>query len=380
MATTKSPRYLPRFMWVAVVLTILGLAVGDRVSVGSAARLLFSMLKNDQDALFATRRGWVSEAYRGEQELLQSAFTDPLIPATHIHPPITSLQGIYDANRSLMLPVNQFFEAYDQLEIIDAALLVLDQGATHVLQVTYTLAGTRYDAYAYAVGAPTAGVGAALVIPGSGWNQSSAIYKNDPANYHFGILETLGEAFEKFILIKPNEDCLAFHNGQAKLNEDFFLNWLLGMGASYSAHYITHSLALTKYLQQHYATVVVAGLSQGGAATLLNALQSHPQVAIIASGFSVVNAWVKGAGYNQILIPGLQQRWTNEAIRARMQGLPTRFLFTYGQEETSTYKMEAYERLTCRYFAALPNVECGIHEYGHIFPVEIMRQFLSRER
>jgi hypothetical protein len=128
-----------------------------------------------------------------------------------------------------------------------------------------------------------------------------------------------------------------------------------------------------------YDKVVVAGLSQGGAATLLNALQSHPQVAIIASGFSVVNAWVKGAGYNQILIPGLQQRWTNEAMRARMQEIPTRFLFTYGQEETSTYKMEAYERLTCRYFAALPNVECGIHANGHIFPVEIMRQFLSRE-
>ena len=357
---------------------VLGLSCGLSVGVGSAPRLPFAILKKVHGTLFAPPPGWASDAYRGEQELLQFAFTDPLIPGTQIHPPITSLEGIYEANKSLMLPVKQFFEAYDHLDVLDAALLVLDQGATHVLKVTYKLAGTRYDTYAYAVGAPTAGSGAALVIPGSGLNQSSAIYKNDPTNYHFGIIEALGKTLEKFILIKPNEDCLAFHDGQAKFNEDFFLNWLLGMGASYSAHYITNSLALTKYLQQHYDKVVVAGLSQGGAATLLNALQSRPQVAIIASGFSVVNAWVKWAGYNQILIPGLQQRWTNEAMRARMQGLPTRFLFTYGQEETATYKMEAYERLTCRYFSALPNVECGIHEDGHIFPVDIIQQFLSR--
>ena len=49
--------------------------------------------------------------------------------------------------------------------------------------------------------------------------------------------------------------------------------------------------------------------------------------------------------------PSLQQRWTDERLlRARMQELPTRFLFTYGQEEMSTYKMEAYERLTMALF------------------------------
>ena len=379
MSTTKSHRYLSRLICVAVVMSVLGLSFGYSVGVGSYQGLPFSVLKNVQDALFATRIGWASDDYRGEQELLQFAFTDPLIQDTQIYAPITSLDDIYEANRSLMLPVKQFFGAYDHLEVIDAALLVLDQGATHVLKVTYELAGIQYYAYAYAVGAPKSGSGAALVIPGSGFNQSSAIYKNDPSNYHFGVIEALGDSLEKFILIKPNEDCLAFHDGRSKLNQDFFINWLLNMEASYSAHYITNSLAITKYLQKQYDKVVVAGLSQGGGAALLNALQSQPYAAIIASGFSVVDARVKWSGHNQIIIPGLQQRLNIDNIRARMRLLPTRFLFTYGKDENGTYKMEAHERLTCTYLSALQNVECGIHEYGHIFPVDIIQEFLSRK-
>ena len=110
---------------------------------------------------------------------------------------------------------------------------------------------------------------AALIIPGSGINQSSRIYGNDPSNYHFGIMEALGSSFNKYVLIKPNEDCLAFHNGRQKLNNGFIINWLLDHEAFYSAHYITSSLAITKFLQDKYDKVVVAGLSQGGAAALL---------------------------------------------------------------------------------------------------------------
>lgn len=273
--------------------------------------------------------------------------------------------------------MERFFDAYDHLDVIDAVFLDLNQGATQVLKITYELAGNQYEAYAYAVDASKSGDGAALVIPGSGLNQSSAIYKNDPSNYHFGILEALGPSLEKFIFIKPNEDCLAFHDDESKLNYDFIVNWLLDQGASYSAHYIVSSLAITKHLQSQYDRVVVAGLSQVGAAALLNSLQSQPYVAIIASGFSVLNARVMWADHNQIIIPGLQQRLSVDDIRSRIRALPTSFLFTYGKEETGTYKIEAEEHLTCEYLSTLQNVECRIHEYGHIFPVDIIREFLS---
>ena len=78
----------------------------------------------------------------------------------------------------------------------------------------------------------------------------------------------------------------------AKLNQNFYLNWFLSMGP-YSPHYITQSLALTKYL---HSTTTKWSPASLGEQRLLRALQSAPQVAIIASGFLVVNAWVKGRG------------------------------------------------------------------------------------
>lgn len=381
MPRTESHRNSSRliYVYVTVVVTALGLSFGYGVAVGLYHWPPFSALRNAKGKLFGSRTEAASNDYRGEKEILQFAFTDPLVPGERVRPPITSLDGIYEANRSLMLPADQFFEAYDHLKTIAAARLDLDYGATQVLNVSYELAGTQYDAYAYAVDGPRSSQAAALIIPGSGLNQSSAIYRNDPANYQFGIIEALGPSLEKFVLIKPNEDCLAFHDGRSKLNEKFVVNWLINRGASYSADYITNSLAITKYLREHYDKVAVAGLSQGGGAVLLNSLQSHPDVAIVASGFSVINDHVSGAGHDQIIIPGLRLKLGVEQVRSRMRELPTMFLFTYGKGEKGNYKIEAHERPTCEYLSALQNVECEIHDYGHIFPKDIIREFLSRK-
>jgi len=322
-----------RLICIAVALMGLGLAFGYGVGVGFYRWSPFAALKSAQDAVVGA---WIRRALDDEKEVLRFAFTDPLIEGDQIHGPITSLNRIYEANRSMMLPVERFFDAYDHLEVIDAAGLVLDRGATYVLQVIYELGGTQYDAYAYAANTPESGYVAALIIPGSGLNQSSAIYKNDSSNYQFGIVEALGPCVDKFVLIKPNEDCLAFHDGKAKLSQGFFINWLLNMGGSYSAQYITNSLAITKYLRNRYKKVVVAGLSQGGAAALLNSLQSQPHAAIIASGFSV-NARDIGVDHDRIIIPRLWQRLNVEGIRSRMQILATSFLFTYGKSETGVY-------------------------------------------
>lgn len=185
-------------------------------------------------------------------------------------------------------------------------------------------------------------------------------------------------SLDKFVLIKPNEDCLAIHNGIAKLDRLFYIDWLLNQGASYSALYIAHSLAITKYLQEKYDKVLVAGLSQGGFAALLNALQSRPTAAIIASGFSIIDEKVQLANYEAIIIPGLDKKFSTDEIRSSIQRLPTtNFLFTYGKREEGTYKIEAEERLTCNYLSSLKNVECEIHNGGHVFPQDSIRRFLS---
>jgi len=321
-----------------------------------------------------------SNDHRGEEEILRSAFTDSLMPGEQIYPPISSLDGIYEANKSLMLPVEHFFDAYDKLEILNTSQLVLDQGSTKVLKLTYKLAGRQYHACAYCPDDSRGAKVAALIIPGSGLNVSSPIYKKDRSSYCFGIIPALGNSSHNYVLIKPNEDCLAFHNGKKKLHLNYFVNWLLEHGSSYSAYYIAGSLAVTKYLQQRYDKVILAGLSQGGRAALLSSLQSQPDAAIIASGFTIIRQKVQAAGHNQIIIPGLRSRFGFDVIRSRIQQSPTRYLFTYGRKEQGTYKMEAEERLTEKFLSACPNVECKSHPGGHVFPTEIIREFLGKHR
>ena len=311
-----------------------------------------------------------------EQEILQHAFSDPIIENEMLYPALTSLDCIYEANATLLMPVEHFFTAYDSLQIQDVETLTLDGGATHLLHVTYTLGGATYHGHAYAPAAPDTGQPASLTIPGSGLNCSEPIYRKDPASYHDGILDALGDGLTNYVFIKPNEDCLAFHNGEGKIDVNFYVNWFLNNAASYSATYIVSAMAITKYLQGRHDKVVVTGLSQGGGAALLTSLQSRPTAAVIASGFSVIMERIHWSGHNQIIIPGIGQAYSNESVRKQIEASPTQFLFTYGKAESYIYRMEAEEGLSCDFLAECPNVRCESHDEGHIFHVAITSDFL----
>ena len=368
MTESKRPTsVLNRAVRVAVLLGAVCLSFSYGIAVGRYQWPPYGMLKEMYNGLDGA-----PTVYGADHELLRLAFSDPLIPGEHIHPPITSLDGIHDANRSLLTPVDRFFDAYDRLVLIGATHLMLDGGVTRVLKVTYELHGTRYDAHAYAARGSASDPAAMLIIPGSGLNRSSAL-KDDAT-----MLRQFGQSLTQYILIKPNEDVLAFHDGKSKLNKDFYLNWLLDNGGSYSAHYIVNSMALTKYLKRHHATLILAGFSQGGGAVLLNALQSNPDAAIVMNGFSILQARVTWAGHDQIIIPGLAQKLSVPDIRLRMQSSATKFFFSYGKNDVGTYNIEAHQRLTCDYLSDLPNVECAIHASGHSPPGNLVHAFLDR--
>jgi hypothetical protein len=361
--------------WIAaaVVLTALVFfALG--ISVGLYHWPPFSTLKHVQDA---TVDAWKRRTLSGPQRLMDAAFTDPLPDGEQVYPPVTTPDGIRHAQQSMLLPVDRFYTAYDSMELLGAERLTLDRGKTQLCKVAYRLAGRDYEAFAYVANAAASQRTAVLVIPGTGLNQSSAIYGRDRSNYQADVMKACGPSSAVFVFIKPNEDCVAIHSAGRKLNQGFFLNWLLSAGGSYSAHYIANSLAVTRYLQDQYPTVAVVGLSQGGYAALLNALQSQPDLAVIASAYSV-GMQDMPSRHDQILIPGLRLRLTDEVIRARMRASRTRFLFTYGTRELGQYGLEATQHRTCEYFAGLANVECRSHEQGHTYPVNLVREFLAQ--
>ena len=362
---------------VRLVLGLMALLVLFVYGVGVGAYhwppfLLLKIIKDSTvDEVRSARAG-----YRGDDELLRFGFTDPLILGEQIYPPLTSLDDVYKANEALMIPVEEFFDAYANLKIMGASYRKLNESDNTVLEVSFKLASRTYSAYAYSPKKQARHDRAALIIPGSGLNQSLAIHNNKSSNYQFGINDSLGNTFEKYTLIKPNEDSLAFHDNKQKLSYIFITNWLLNRTGSYSVTYIVDSLAITKYLNSEYDEVVVAGLSQGGEAALLNALQSEPDAAIIASGFSIIKNQVNRSGHEQIIIPGLYANLSFATIRSRIQKSPTNFLFTYGAKEVGTYKIEAEERRTCEYLSDSRNVSCVIHAGGHLFPKEVIIGFL----
>ncbi|SDN80976.1 hypothetical protein SAMN04488516_10784 [Desulfonauticus submarinus] len=317
--------------------------------------------------------------YSGEKELLRVAFTDPLIEGEMIYKPINSLDELHRILHSIIFPYNNFYnDIYKQIMITEAVYLKINQGKEKVLKLSYKINEEKYYAYAYAPLNELDLHIAALIIPGSGENQSSQIYKNNSSNYHYGIIDALGKNIDSYVLIKPNEDILAFHNGKNKLNYDFIISYLLNYGGSYSAYYITNSIAIIKYLKKKYDKIILAGLSQSGRATLLAALQAEPDIAIISSGFSIINEKVEWAGYKQIIIPNLFKQFNNKKIKQKIKKSTTNFLFTYGIREVRTYRIEAEKKLTCNYFSNIKNVSCQTHSKGHCFPKTIIQEFLNR--
>jgi len=119
-------------------------------------------------------------------------------------------------------------------------------------------------------------------------------------------------------------------------------------------------------------------LSQGGGAAVYNVLQSKPDAAVIASGFSIINKHAQWSGHNQIILPGLRKRLSHETIRGKFQKIPTRFLFTYGKKEIGTYRIEVTQGLSRAFLAPCKNVEVRVHDGGHEFPTQLVAEFLSR--
>ena len=166
------------------------------------------------------------------------------------------------------------------------------------MKVRFSYQSREYESFAYGTlpEACTETVTASLIIPGSGLNQSLGIATGDTANYHNGILNALNDGGAIYTFIKPNEDFLAWHDGKGnKINGSFIWNWHLNREGSYSVSYLVKSIAFTKWMKGCFGKTIVAGLSQGGLAALVNAIQSHPTMVVVASGHTLLNNMAEGA-------------------------------------------------------------------------------------
>lgn len=321
----------------------------------------------------------VDELNTADGELLRFAFSGPIIDSEKVYQPVKALADILELNKSIFVPYENFFSAYEDIRLTGAEMLPFRNAGERILRLSYVFLGREYNAYAYVSEAEkrTQEV-AVVIIPGSGDNQSSAIYLRDGDNYHHGVLDAFFD-IDAFILIKPNHDILAIHDGQKKLDDSFIVNWHINNGGSYSASYIVQSMALTKYIQNKYTRTIVAGLSQGGAAALLNAMQSEPDMVIVSSGYSVIDDVAEWGGFNQIIIPGIRRILSWQNLSSRISNMKeTNFFFSYGRDEVGTYKMESVSGTSCHKLNEInrDRVKCLSFDGGHAFPVSEIRSFI----
>jgi hypothetical protein len=323
----------------------------------------------------------VSHKCTTKEELLRNAFRDPVNEKELYYPAITSLSGIREANERLFICRDGFEIAYENIQLLGANQLQRANGLQPVVRVRFSYLEREYEAFAYGnLPKSDSGIRASLVIPGSGLNQSLGIATDNPKNYHHGILDALTAGGAIFTLIKPNEDFLAWHDGKGKkLRGQGIWSWQLNRGGSYAVTYVVHSLAIMKWMKSCFSETIVAGLSQGGAATLSNALQSQPTHAIVASGSSILFNELDLSSSDQLMgFPDFAKVSNPSSLLAALQASPTSFLFSWGREETDYYKIEAEQLITAKLIEPLANVEVAIHDGGHVFPVEPIRQWLSK--
>jgi len=379
IGTTKPLRN--RWLWRLCAILLGGVLFVYGFCIGRYKWPPFGLIQESKTS-FTQRMSEPISEHRGEQELLQFAFTDPVAETNLYYPPITSLKGIREANQRIFIRREGFDTAYQNLEVLDAQQLQRPASAQPVVKVRFRYQDSDHESFAYGRLAATCdGRGtASLIIPGSGLNQSLGIATDAPTNYHHGILAALNKGGERYTFIKPNEDLLAWHDGKGrKLHGNYIWNWHLNRDGSYSMSYLVESMAFTKWLKGCYGQTIVVGLSQGGAATLLNALQTKPNIAIVASGHSLLNDAVECSGHNQLMgIPGYGELARLDHLVRTLSSSPTQWFFSWGRLETGTYKLDAEGQVTANAIGHLPNVTTAIHDDGHVFPVTNIKSFIDR--
>lgn len=316
-----------------------------------------------------------------DADILRYGFTDPVTTDWLQQEPIQTVAGIRTANNAIFMFADGFENSYECIEVQGATELSNRTNTQRAVRVDFSYRGTGYTALAYGRLPSSCGVGsAALVIPGSGLNQATSIINRDAANVHRGILDALGSISQTYTLVKPNEDSLAWHDGKGgKLTGDMIWNYHVNRGGSYSVSYLAQSLAFVKWMKTCFDKTVVAGVSQGGAATMINALQSKPTAAVVAAGHSLLFDQVEYAGHNQLLnVPGYASLAKSATLVTSLRNSPTAWLFTWGRADSDIYKVEADTGFTASYIEPLLNVDVSIHDGAHEFPLEDIRAFVTR--
>lgn len=308
----------------------------------------------------------------GAESPADLAFSEPLIPSPQLlDEPVTGLEEAAERIRPLMLPAEAFFESGDAVTALGDSRV-----KSSLVKVEGVISGQSVDSYAYMIAREESRTDCVvLVVPGTGANQAWEMLHRE--GYQGDVVDVLLEECDVAIQVKPNEGPRAIHNGRRKLDPLWVYALMINEGSSYAGRYLTEAVGLMAWLKAEYDVVGLSGLSQGGRAAMLIAMESEPDFLIVASGWTIRNREIWPAGVGQIVVPSLHAEYPRDHIRRRLRDMKTAVLLSYSPNEWGPYGQEAKSGRTCSYLEeGGVDVNCVIHPYGHAYPVDAVAGFV----
>ncbi|MCC7029480.1 MAG: hypothetical protein IT257_04175, partial [Chitinophagaceae bacterium] len=173
---------------------------------------------------------------------------------------------------------------------------------------------------------------AIFLIHGNGVNTTTYLLQG--AGYactYCNVKNTCLQFGDVYTYCKPNEDWRAIYWNKKKLN-DYAYNYCEAIGHNYGTNYLIETIALVKALKSKYERVIVMGLSEGGYTTLLNLLNTEPDGAVVAAGYSInFDIYLPSQFLLSNRFGNIPQNYTRDSVKARIATLQTNTLFTYGE-------------------------------------------------
>ncbi|MBK7763350.1 MAG: T9SS type A sorting domain-containing protein [Bacteroidetes bacterium] len=191
-----------------------------------------------------------------------------------------------------------------------------------------------------------------------------------------------------FTFVRPNEDFVAMWSSisassRRKINYNYLNSKTNLMNRNWAANCYIQMNALTKYLKGKYNKVIVLGLSSGSWGAFFSSLQSEPDAAQIASGYSMLfNDLSYGATADQLHFDGLFSDHPADSARAIIKNQVTQYLFSYGSGDAVTHMAnENTNHITQNFFNTPDTLQNASYFYdfsSHRFPCEALDTFFIR--
>jgi len=320
--------------------------------------------------------------------LMDTAFLDKAISTNLINKKITSVDDLYQMNMSILMNRNGFSKAYKELKLFGFEQIEVEDKSLPIIKIKFKYQNKLFNTYLYGLlkkscNNPNNTLGA-LIIPPTGNNESSKIYKkNKYNNLSYGIFDALNiiDKNDIFVFIKPNRDSRSWHNGSfKKINANFIYHWQYHMGGSYSLSYIVESLAAVKFLKKCYKKTILAGISQGATAVLLTSFQSEPDIAIMSSGHYPIASKIYSANRHQIYgIKEYGDIFDTNKLKTSLRKTKTKYLFI--NHIDNLFFSDHKKKNSLNLPKDLSNVTHEVNyekKFLKKYPIEIIQKFLKQ--